>query len=231
MNMTEVIRARIKHMQTLYELSGGVKHDGEMGAFREFFVAELLRPVLPHQFGVGSGVVIEKGGRQSPQLDVIIFDRRGVPPLLLAGERGLYPVDGVLAVCEVKSTLKAAHYKQAGLAARHFHPAHAEHLKIETGRDGGAPIYPLYPVFGFTADAKDKPEPDRLIEQLPDAKDHDTIRLITVLDKGLWLWNGTAYEAEPKRERVGEMFVLHLLNLLESTAKSRSQFRLQEWIT
>ena len=31
----------------MYELSGGVDHDGEMGAFREYFVAELLRPTLP----------------------------------------------------------------------------------------------------------------------------------------------------------------------------------------
>jgi len=231
MNMTEVIRTRIAHMKSLYELSGGVTHDGEMGAFREFFVAELVRPVLPHHFGVGSGVVVGRDGRQSPQLDVIICDRRGVPPLLTAGERGVYPLDSVLAVCEVKSTLKAADYKQAGFAARHFHPAHSECLAFAAKGPGNTvPIYPLYSVFGYTADAKEKSEPDRLREQLPDPKDHDTIRLITVLDKGLWLWSGK-YEAEPKPERVGEMFVLHLLNRLEEAAKTRSPFRLQDWIT
>jgi hypothetical protein len=232
MKMTQAIRARIAHMKALYELSGGVEHDGEMGAFREFFLAELLRPVLPHQFGVGSGVVVEKYGRQSPQLDVIIYDRRGVPPLLVAGDRGVYPLDSVLAVCEVKSTLKASDYEQAGFAARHFNSAHSECLAFARGGpNGSTPVPPLYAIFGYTADAKDKSEPARLVEQCPDPRDHDTIRLIAVLDKGLWLWDGTQYHQEPHPERVGEMFVLHLLNRLEDAANSRSPFRLQDWIT
>ena len=221
MDLTDVIKVRIENMRKLYELTGGVAHDGEKGAFREFFVSELIKAILPHHFGVGSGVAVGRDGRQSPQLDVIIFDRRRVPPILQVGERGLYPVDTVLAVCEVKSKLRAADYKQAGLAARHFHPAHPECLRFAHSPAGIT--HPLYSLFAYTSGGGKKDEPTRLKKQLPNRKDRDTIRLIAVLDKGLWLWNGKTYQAEPDPRRVGEMFVLHLLNRLEESAEKRAR--------
>lgn len=233
MELRRIIDTRIEHMKKLYELSGGVEHDGEKGAFREFLVAELLRPLLPHHFGLGSGVVAEKGGRQSPQIDVIIYDRRLMPPLLLAGDRGIYAIDSVLAVCEVKSCLKAEHYKQAGRAAGHFSPHHPNGLAIATpARDGKVQTWPLFALFSYTADAKEKDEIDRLGEQLPEAQDQATIQLITVLDKGLWMYEAAErrYKKEPVFDRTGALFVLHLLNRIEETAATRGPFRLQDWL-
>lgn len=143
MELRKIVDARIKHMGELYELAGGIEHDGEKGAFREFFVHELLRPLLPGHFGVGAGVVTDAlGQRQSPQVDVIVYDRRRMPPLMLAGSSGIYPIDSVVAVCEVKSQLKATHYEQIGRAARHFVPPTTDPLGLQMARSSaeGQPV-------------------------------------------------------------------------------------------
>jgi hypothetical protein len=90
------------NMKNLYELSGGVEHDGEKGAFREFFLTQLIRPLIPYHFGVGSGVIQDSIGTQSRQTDVVIYDRRLLPPIFLAGDRGIFPIDSVLCVIEVQ---------------------------------------------------------------------------------------------------------------------------------
>jgi hypothetical protein len=233
MQLRDVVLTRIRHMKRLYRLSGGVRHDGEKGAFREFFVAELLRPMLPDHFGLGSGVVIEKNGRQSPQVDVIIYDRRLLPPVMLAGDRGIYPIDSVLAVCEVKSRLKATHYGQILKAAGHFQsPAcHPDGLGIATPfKDPKRAHWPLFAVFAYKSDAKDKSEPDRLKEKTQAAHDARTVQLITVLDKGLWVDLGNGLQEEPDKSNIGPLFLVHLLNRLEEVAEVRGPFRLQDWI-
>jgi hypothetical protein len=46
-------------MTELSDVAGGVDHVGARGTFREFFVAEVLRPLLPGHLGLGSGIVID----------------------------------------------------------------------------------------------------------------------------------------------------------------------------
>jgi hypothetical protein len=236
--LKQAIEVATDYMGRLYELSGGVKQDVEKGAFREFFVASLIRPLMPSHFGVGSGVVVAVNGQQSRQTDVIIYDRRLLPPILLAGERGVFPIDSVLAVVEVKSTLAASHYSGLVDAARRFVPPdiHVNGLPIAIpGRlagDAARPmtIWPLFSVFAYTSDAPQKDELERLQEQAPDH--NNSIRLIGVLDKGVW-----SFEKEqwlPFRSSVpgdnSVKFFFSLLNPLEDTAKSRGAYRLQDWL-
>lgn len=226
--LRKAVEVATENMQRLYELSGGVKQDLEKGAFREFFVASLLRPLIPSHFGVGSGVVVSAYGQQSRQTDLIIYDHRGVPPILLAGERGIFPIDSVLAVVEVKSTLVASHYRSLVEAARRFLPPDMDPnglpIVIPGKLVGGAAaqpqtIWPLFGVFAYTSDAPEKDEFERLQEQVPDHK--GCVRLIGVLDKGVW----SAYRGTPFRsQRPGDNsvdFLLSLLNRLEETANSR----------
>jgi hypothetical protein len=237
MQLRDVVVTRIRHMQRLYELSGGVSHDGEKGAFREFFVAELLRPMLPDHFGLGSGIVIDKDGRQSPQVDVIIYDRRLLPPVMLAGDRGIYPIDSVLAVCEVKSCLTATHYTQILNTAGYFRPpagcasGHPNGLPIATPfRNGASGYWPLFAVFAYTSDAKEKAEPERLKDKISALHDAGIVQLIAVLDKGVWVDLDGGFKEVREENRIGPLFLVHLLNRLEEVARSRGDFRLQDWI-
>ena len=237
--LRKAIEAATENMRRLYDLSGGVEHDGEKGAFREFFVAGLIRPLLPSQYGVGSGTVVSVSGKQSRQTDVIIHDRRSLPPIILAGQRGMFPVDSVLAVVEVKSTLKANHYCRLADAARHFLPPSLDPDGLEiaipgqlaSGADAPQAIWPLFSVFAYTSDAPKKSEFERLEEQVPEH--NNAIRLIGVLDKGVWCFENEAW-TEGRGERPADnavRFFCSLLNQLERTAKSRGDYRLQDWLT
>ena len=226
--LRKAIIAATQNMMRLYELSGGVSHDGEKGAFREFFMAELIRPCLPRHFGVGSGVVVDAYGHQSKQTDIIIHDHRLIPPILLSGDRGIFPIDSVLAVIEVKSTLKASHYEALVEAARRLAPDSPSGLRIARPgtREGNKTTYPLCAVFGYTADA-DRDEFERLEEQVPGGSQY--VRLVGVLDKGVWSLSGGSHRRNDAGENAVRFLAL-LLNRLEDTADSRGKYRLQDWL-
>lgn len=240
--LQKAIIAATEHLRGLYELSGGVEQDGEKGAFREFFVSQLIRPFMPPHFGIGSGVVMDYYERQSRQSDVIIYDRRLLPPILLAGDRGIFPIDSVLAVIEVKSCLKASYYRSIVDAARRISPHDDNnnpqslliHIPGNIVEGNGPPraIYPCYAVFAYTSDAHDKDEISRLVEQVPDSRDF--IRLICVLDKDIWSFQeskgGYHKHTGVTCENIGIWFLRLLLDRLEEVAKTRGDYRLRDWL-
>lgn len=89
-----------------------LQHAGVKGAIREALIADLFRPLLPADFGVSTGVLISSDDKQSAQQDIVVFDRRVLPPLLLEGP-ALIPVESALATIEVKSCLTASELRSA----------------------------------------------------------------------------------------------------------------------
>jgi hypothetical protein len=223
------IESATEHLRSSYELVGGVEHDGEKGGFREFFMVNFLRPLLPHQFGVGSGVVVDASSRQSRQTDVIIYDRRKLPPLLLAGDRGLFPIDSVLCSIEVKSCMKADHFRPMIEAAQLLTTPEHGGLRIATPGSGQdqTTIYPLCAAFAYTSDAKEKDEFQRLEEQVRSGSDY--LRVLCVLDKGTWV-RGQEPHLSANRGQNAVAFVRALLNRLEEVSASRGHYRLQDWL-
>jgi len=78
-------------------------HDGTKGFFREHFIKTLIDKMLPLHIGAGSGIIVDEYGNQSSQCDVILYDKRILPPFLSYGSTSVYPIQSVLAVIEVKS--------------------------------------------------------------------------------------------------------------------------------
>jgi len=101
-------------------------------------------------------------------------------------------------------------------------------LRIATpgALDGNQTIYPLYAVFGYTADA-DRDEFDRLEEQVPG--ENQCIKLIGVLDKGVWSRSDGIHLSGNIGENAVRFLTL-LLNRLEDTTESRGRYRLQDWL-
>jgi hypothetical protein len=58
--------------------------------------------------------------RESTQEDIVVFDRSVVPGVLAhsSAAEGVFPIDGVLARVEVKSTLTRGELRKAVLAAK-----------------------------------------------------------------------------------------------------------------
>lgn len=98
---TAIVQAMIKKSDSL----SGLKHKLTKGELRELFVCDILNHFLTSQFGVGSGIIVNGNGNQSHQTDIIIYDKRVLPPFIKESNLGVYPIESVIATLEVKSTL------------------------------------------------------------------------------------------------------------------------------
>lgn len=86
--------------------NSGLEDEGTKGYLREIFVSDVLKFFLPPHFGIGSGIIINHKGQQSNQTDIIIYDKRILPPFIHGGRIGIYPAESVVATIEVKSYLR-----------------------------------------------------------------------------------------------------------------------------
>lgn len=66
---------------------------------------EFLRDYLPKFIDVSSGFIVDAGGNQSKQLDVILFDANKAPKFFQKENIRVLPVECVYAVIEVKAKL------------------------------------------------------------------------------------------------------------------------------
>jgi hypothetical protein len=156
--LNSLIDAAINNLIQFYNISSHLVHSGEKGGFREYFVNQMIRPFLPKHFGISSGIIMDYSGRQSRQSDVIIYDTRLMPPILEAEGRGVFPIECVLYVIEVKSKLSSTDFDQIGLAASVLCPLRDRDdkfnpngmiIKTPSNTKNGIVTYPLYSVFAY----------------------------------------------------------------------------------
>lgn len=101
----------LEHYNTIYAREQA-QHSGIRGALYEQLLRDFLRDYLPQKFYIGSGQVLSSKTstdadglpyKLSRQIDIVIFDAFNHPILLPKYE--LFPIEGTLAVIEVKSNL------------------------------------------------------------------------------------------------------------------------------
>jgi len=139
----------------------GLENESVKGYLREIFVSDVLNFFLPHHLGIGSGIIINHKGQQSNQTDIIIYDKRILPPFIYGGGVGIYPAESVIATIEVKSYLrdsKAQELEEAEKSARKLH----EEIYNKDGFDescqgyidGPSFLKPICAVIGLRQDDK-----------------------------------------------------------------------------
>ncbi len=79
-----------------------LEHKGEKGAELETLIKNILRGFLPARFSLGKGFVFDSEGNKSKQCDIIIYDNHQNPKILSLEQNGLFPVELVYGVVEVK---------------------------------------------------------------------------------------------------------------------------------
>ena len=95
------------------ERAGLLSHGTSIGTAREFLIQGVLRSLLPSCVRIGAGMILDGSNDQvSKQIDIILFDSR-TPAFEIHDGLGLYPVEGVLATIEVKSTLTKRTLREA----------------------------------------------------------------------------------------------------------------------
>lgn len=86
--------------------AGLLSHGSLVGHVREFLVSNFLKSFLPECVEIGTGRVFDSSGNQSKQIDIVLYDNR-CPALRFPSGVGLFPLEGVIATIEIKSSLSS----------------------------------------------------------------------------------------------------------------------------
>jgi hypothetical protein len=106
-NGYEYIQKLARRLVLDFEDAGMAPTPGLKGAAREQPSRVQLEQLLPGDVGVGSGIVVDSFGGQSMQQDIVIYEKHRCPVFTVnwTPEATFFPVEGVIAVGEVKSSL------------------------------------------------------------------------------------------------------------------------------
>jgi len=98
--------------------SSSIQHSLQKGRLREIVVSELIQPFLTPHTKVSGGRIVDHYGNQSNDIDIILYDERITPPVLLTASEGIIPCHSVLAIIEVNGSLNRTELKKAVENAR-----------------------------------------------------------------------------------------------------------------
>lgn len=231
----ELTLARVKATVEAANAVMKVKHKGLKGQLREIVTRELFRPLLPTDIGVGTGEIISADNRHSRQQDIVIYDKSILPPILLEGVTGIFPVESVLYTVEVKSILTASEIQTSHISATEllgFVYQSGEHDALD--KPVAHPIeQAISTILAFDTDLAlgGKNELDRYNEIC--GSDIPTIRAICVVGRGHWLWHKVmGWKEFPWKHELDELvsFVAVVMNTYRRIAATRKVPRLGRYL-
>lgn len=208
----------------------GLLHSGLKGQLRELFVRELLTPLIPREYVIGSGNILSAYGDISNQIDVIVCDGHILPPILFQSDIGMFPIESVLVTIEVKSRLTAPELKKSHKSAKKATTFH--HAPAIT--DGHEPEHVVPYLFAFASDlANDgKSETDRYMEIVNGGGGEPVLRGICVVGRGFWFWADSKWNTwnfSGKHAEIVE-FLTAIINTVQRIASTRSQPDLRQYL-
>lgn len=177
-----------KHREILLqesEFSDLSKHQGEKGRHNEGHLKRFLQSQLPGSMAIHTGFIQcsnEKYG-QSSQQDIIIYDTHYNAPLYLSEDWGIFPIEMVHGIIEVKTTLTNKLLKEAigkNRLIRDMAEGHGKyyvyHTSVESKEVPGAmnagrkrfvhKTPPRFFIFTYKVDKKDFKNTDSLVRKL-----------------------------------------------------------------
>jgi hypothetical protein len=82
-----------------------VMHQGVKGTENELSLARILERLVPARYSVGTGMLIDRHGSYSKQMDIVIYESAEEPAILAQTNQVLFPVENVRLCIEVKTTV------------------------------------------------------------------------------------------------------------------------------
>lgn len=100
----QVIEALNREVLNELALTKAIAHPGEGGRAREQVLSSFLKRIVPREYGVSTGFVIDGCGGISRQIDVVIY-RTSYHPVITIGGVDHFLVESVAAAIEVKAAI------------------------------------------------------------------------------------------------------------------------------
>ena len=225
----EMIRARAEAAIAHARAAGGITHRPTKGSLREILVRDLFRPLLPNDVGVGTGMVVTASGRTSSQQDIVLYDRRILPAVVAEGEVGLFPIESVLYVIEVKSVLSARELRAADSSARDL--ASFDYMSGRFDRNDMSATHSLEQaisaLFAFRSDLVSGPQAELQRFKAICGDTASAVRDVCVVDVGHMFWRRDSLFCRPGGEYDEVVsFLASILNRYRAVAASRGEPRI-----
>lgn len=167
-----------------------LKHSALTGRTREIAASSIIEPFLFEHLNIGHGKITDYSGKLSRESDCIIYSTRHLPPLMYDPKLGVFPLDAVFAVIEIKSRLTSSTLDEA-----YTNAVSLWQLRLSTGlyeeREGQRTDFVVPPVpalFAFESDLQDRrtTEIERYLRMDPEGSTRPTIHMLCVVGKGFW---------------------------------------------
>jgi hypothetical protein len=235
----DLILARVQAAIDAARAVTGIGHRGLKGQLREIVIRDLVRPLFPSDIGLGTGEIVAAfDKRPSQQQDVVIFDRSIVPPLLLEGTTGIFPIESVLSTIEIKTKLTALELKSSidsakQLLSMEYLPG--EYNALDEPIQLASTVRGLIPaILAFDSDLSQsgKTELERFHEILGGSTHEPPIHMICVVGRGCWTWRLGEWKPWPRSYLLEEVvvFIAVLMNSYKAIALSRKAPRMGSYL-
>ena len=106
------LRTFITESETIFIQDDALIHPGEYGMYRERCLKELLKNIIPTEYNIGDGFIINVDGNVSTQCDILIYNPN-IIPITDDDIARFYPAEGIASIIEVKSTLNKSDLSNA----------------------------------------------------------------------------------------------------------------------
>ncbi len=205
-----------------------IGHPGIAGQIREVAARECVEPFLTQSYQCGTGKIIDSTQKLSDQIDLVVYHKKVAPPILVSRDLGLYPVECVRYVIEVKSTLTATEVKDANKKFQSVSRLISFPKKQPDGsiKGGGLPSTVL---LAFSSDISGS-ELDRYRKHTEN--EHPPCTVLCVLGKGYWFYDPETKSWYGQDTSNGMplfmefcMFITGFMNTLASEETSMKPFR------
>ncbi len=230
--LTTILHNKIQQAYDNAEAVSKIPHSTVKGTFRESFLVPIIESLLPPHFGIGSGQIVDRWDTFSPQADIIIYDKRKIPPIIEQNGLGIYFIDSVHRAIEVKSNLDKLGMHQTLDLSWSLCPDNPNGLRIvKRGNLGnGHTNYPLVSCFAYKQSLKDL---DKALSQWKTSKVIPNASFC-LPDTGYFRYDREQkkYIARPTNGKVETTatYLSFYLTCIEEEAASRGDYSLLEWM-
>lgn len=206
------------------DMAVDIDHPGLEGDLRELALKECIAPFLTHSFQVGTGKLIDTYQSLSDQIDAVIYHRKLVPPIFFSKELGLYPVESVRYVFEVKSKLNSTQIKDSLKKFESVRALKSFPRKQHDGSisHGGLPATVL---FAFGSDIAG-PEIERFLKY--DTYEYPATVALVVLGKGYWFYHSVEkkwFGSDTSEKNDLSEFVFFMTGFMNTLSQEESTMR------
>jgi hypothetical protein len=190
-SLNDILENNIKTLINSAKSVSGIPHQGLKGTGREEYLSEFLEKYLPHQWGIGKGLVQDSLGDVSHESDLIIYDRNSLPPTLVGKSINIFPIECVKYVFEVKSTLNSTEVKTTIVKFNKLKSLYSEENEK-----------PIRVLFSFDSDLTKKTDLERIKELDDDFDRNSAIQVLIVIGKGYWFRANRTYTVVEENKNV-----------------------------